>query len=69
MNKLITVLSLLPSLAFAQAASTEVPIEPTAGAGAVIAFGVLVLVGIVVFFVVMSKANARKEGKEASGSK
>lgn len=62
MHKLISALSLLtPALAWAQAASTEVPIEPTVGGGAVIAFWVIVVVGIVVFVIVMSKANAKKD--------
>ena len=63
MSKLISALSLLfaPVLAWSQAAKTEVPIEPTVGGGAVIAFGVVVVVGIVIFVIYMSKANANKD--------
>ena len=62
MLKPISALSLLfaPALAWSQAASTEIPIEPTAGTGAVIAFGVVVLVGIVGFLIFMARANSRK---------
>lgn len=63
MFKLMSALPLLltPALAWAQAASKEIPIEPTVGGGAVIAFGVVVVVGIVIFVIVMSKANAKKD--------
>ena len=60
---------LLPSsLAIAQAAA-EVPIEPTVGAGALVTFGLVVLVMIVGFLVVMSKkAKKDKESEAAGGS-
>lgn len=63
MFKLMSALPLLltPALAWAQAASKEIPIEPTVGSGAVIAFGVVVVVGIVVFVVYMSRANTKKD--------
>jgi len=63
MHKLISALPfmLASGLACSQAASTEVPIEPTAGTGAVIAFGVIVLVVIVGFLVFMAKQNSGKD--------
>ncbi len=63
MSKMISALPLLfmSALAWSQAGKTEVPIEPTVGGGAVIAFGVVVVVGIVVFVIYMSKVNAKKD--------
>ncbi len=70
MRKLILGVSfLLPSsLAIAQAAA-EVPIEPTVGAGALVAFGLVVLVMIVGFLVVMSKKTKKDKESEAAGGK
>jgi hypothetical protein len=70
MRKLILgVFFLLPSsLAIAQAAA-EVPIEPTVGAGALVAFGLVVLVMIVGFLVVMSKKTKKDKESEAAGGK
>ena len=45
------------------------PIEPTAGAGALVAFGLVVLVMIVGFLVVMSKKTKKVKESEAAGGK
>lgn len=68
MHKLASMIALLciPSLALAQAAA-EPPLEAQAGTGAVIAFGIIVLVGVVWFIVFMVRHNARK-GQSQSGA-
>ena len=71
MRKLLSALPLLfaSSLVLAQAAA-EPPLEAQTGMGAVIAFGVFVLIGVIAFLVFMVRHNARKgqSGADAAGN-
>ncbi len=71
MRNLTTAFSvLLPSsVAVAQQGASEVPIEPTAGGGAVVVFGLIVVAMIVGFLIFMAKKVKKDKESAATGGK
>ena len=56
-------------MAVAQQGASEVPIEPTAGGGAVVVFGLIVVAMIVGFLIFMAKKVKKDKESAATGGK